>query len=248
MECVFRLATAGLAIVGLLSGLFLLAGPAWAAEPSSQESRPVRGAPPSASAPSGAGIGVAPSVPGKPAANAAASPGKAELAGEVMPKLFYLKDKDGNLQAVPGFSFEDFIDLYKLKNRLDQQEQKPRFNIDRMLITGEAKGDRAELTIDLRITLGDSQWVRIPLRFGSAVLREPAHYEGGGESVVHFDGEREGYTCWLRADPAQPQSLSLRVLAPLSTAGGESRLKLSARAGQCRSSSLPCRSRAPRRA
>ncbi len=39
---------------------------------------------------------------------------------EVRPSVYYLPDKQGNLQAVLDFSYEDFVELYKLKQRLDQ--------------------------------------------------------------------------------------------------------------------------------
>ena len=55
---------------------------------------------------------------------------------EVKPEVFYLKDKDGNLQAVPGFSFEEFVKLYRLKNQLEKPEAEPHFSLQRMLITG----------------------------------------------------------------------------------------------------------------
>jgi hypothetical protein len=149
------------------------------------------------------------------------------LPGEVKPELLHLKDKDGNLQAVPGFTFEDFIEYYNLKHRLDQQEQKPHYNLERIDITGTAVGERAELTITLTISLRDPQWVRVPLRLGGAALREPARYEGQGNHLVHFEDDREGYVCWLRGDPGQTHQLTLHVLAPLSHVGGETRLRLS---------------------
>ncbi len=149
------------------------------------------------------------------------------LPGEVKPELFLLKDKEGNLQAVPGFTYEDFKNLYNLKNRLDQQEQKPRYNLDRIDITGTSVGERAELSITLTIVLRDPQWVRVPLRLGGVVLREPARYEGQGNHLVHFEDDHEGYVCWLRGDPGQTHQLTLQVLAPLSHVGGETRLKLS---------------------
>ena len=38
------------------------------------------------------------------------------MPGEVLPQVFHLKDRDGNLQAVPGITYEQFMELWK-KNR-----------------------------------------------------------------------------------------------------------------------------------
>ena len=45
------------------------------------------------------------------------------------PSLYYLKDKQGNLQAVPNFTLEDFEELYKLKHQLVQGDQRPRYSL-----------------------------------------------------------------------------------------------------------------------
>lgn len=37
---------------------------------------------------------------------------------ESQPSIFYLPDKQGNLQPVLDFQYQDFVDLYKLKNQL----------------------------------------------------------------------------------------------------------------------------------
>ncbi len=151
-----------------------------------------------------------------PVRPAAPAPGPiAELPGEVNPKLFYLPDKDGNLQAVPGFTFESFVEAYKLKHRLDQKEQKPRFTVKQLDFDGTAGTDHAELTVKMTIALGDTQWVRVPLRLGAAVLREQPQCEGPADYLVHFEDDREGYVCWLRGDPEKTHILTLKILAPL---------------------------------
>ena len=174
------------------------------------------------------GAGAPPRLRSGGAGQANAGGGQGDLQGEVKPAVYYLEDKDGVLQPVLGFSFEDFETFYKLKNHLDQREQKPRYTIDRLSAVGDARATRAELTVQLTVTLRDSQWVRVPLRLDNVVLREPPKHEGAGQALVHFEDAREGYVCWLRGDPAQPQTLTLSVLAPLAAGGGESRLRLPA--------------------
>ena len=59
---------------------------------------------------------------------------------EAQPSLYYLKDKQGNLQAVPNFSFEDFEELYRLKHQLAQGDQRPRYSIQQISAGGTANG------------------------------------------------------------------------------------------------------------
>ena len=71
---------------------------------------------------------------------------------EIQPSIYYLKDKQGNLQAVPNFTLEDFEDLYKLKHQLGQGDPRPRYVLQQMLATGNVNAaGQAELTIQFRI-------------------------------------------------------------------------------------------------
>lgn len=211
----------------------LLPGPADAEEPRPTPSDRPASADHAAAGATGTGT-ASPAVPqtaapaGSPAA--AASPAIQagdQLPGEVKPDITYFPDKYGKLQPVIGWRIEDFEEIYKFKKGLEHQEQRPQFNIDRIDISGVAQADRAELTVTLTVALRDPQWVRVPLRLGGAVLREPAHYQGEGKHLLHFEDDREGYVCWLRGDPDQTHQLTLRLLAPLAHVGGETRLKLS---------------------
>ena len=87
-------------------------------------------------------------APAEPAAARTAEPAAARI-DEASPPLYYLKDKAGNLQAVPGFSLEDFEELFKLQNQLTQLEQRPRYSLQQMAIHGEVRGEQAELTVAL---------------------------------------------------------------------------------------------------
>ncbi|MHB9045983.1 MAG: hypothetical protein ACYC35_08590 [Pirellulales bacterium] len=167
-----------------------------------------------------------------PAVPAAKSPDKPAVApagkpAQVMPELYYLKDKNGNLQAVPGFTFEDFEELYRLKNQLAEGDQKPRYTLENISAAGTASPNHAELVLGFRIVVRDKDWVRVPLRLDAAVLREPPQYQGSGEYFLHFEDNGQGYVVWIRGDPSQPHQLTLKVLAPLAGGGSESRLKLS---------------------
>ncbi len=152
---------------------------------------------------------------------------------ETNPSIYYLKDKQGNLQAVPNFTLEDFEELYKLKHQLVQGDQRPRYSLQQMLATGSAgttysgsAAGQAELTIQFRILVREDQWTRIPLRLDQAVLRETAQYQGAGEHFLSFEGDGEGYVAWVRGAAGQQHQLTLKMLLPLTAIGQETRLRL----------------------
>jgi hypothetical protein len=157
--------------------------------------------------------------------NPAAEP-QATKVEEIRPSVYYLPDKQGNLQAVLDFNYEDFIELYKLKQRLTQRETLPRYSIQRMSITGSAGSENAELTIQFQIMLRDADWTRVSLRLDQGLLREPAQYQGAGEHFVHFAGNGEGYVVWIRGKKEGLHEITLKMLVPLSPAGEEKRLKI----------------------
>ncbi len=111
---------------------------------------------------------------------------------EAQPSLYYLKDKQGNLQAVPNFSFEDFEELYRLKHQLAQGDQRPRYTIQQITASGTADTERAELTIQFRILVREEQWLRVPLHLDQAVLREQPQYAGPGRAVPALRGRERG--------------------------------------------------------
>ncbi len=156
----------------------------------------------------------------------AKEPGSPAGVVEVKPEVFYVRDKDNRLVPVPGFSYEDFIKYYRLKEQLDHPDVKPRFNLEQMTLTGAAEGERAELTVSLKILVLDSQWVRIPLRMNKCALREPAGYRGDGDEFLQFEPNGDGYVAWLRGKGRGEHELTLKLLAPLSVTSGESRLEL----------------------
>lgn len=198
--------------------------------------RPAAGTPatpaPDAAAPAGSRPGTAASAPqsepaAPPAPTGPAAEAGDELPGEVKPSITYLPNKSGDLVPVPNLTFEDLMRAWEIIHRLDQQEQRPRFSINSIDLSGAAQGERAELTATFTIVVRDPQWVRVPLRLGGAALRDPPHDDGKGNLLVHFADDRDGYVCWLRGDPNETHKLTLRLLAPLVHVGGETRLKLS---------------------
>jgi hypothetical protein len=146
---------------------------------------------------------------------------------ETEPSIYYLPDKQGNLQPVLDFKYQDFVDLYKLKNQLGRRDQPPRFSLQRISASGSAQETQAELTVQFQVSTRDTQWVRVPLRLDQGLLRGPAQYKGPGEHVVQYEGEGTGYVCWIRGKPDTQHEITLTILVPLESVGEETRLKLS---------------------
>jgi len=145
---------------------------------------------------------------------------------EIRPSVFYLPDKDGNLQAVLDFRYEDFIELYKIKQRLEEHEELPRYSLQNMSINGSAGREYADLTIQFQVLVRDSDWVRVPLRLDQALLSEPAQYQGPGEHFIHFEGSGRGYVSWIRSPKEGQHNISLKVLVPLNLVGEQTKLVL----------------------
>jgi hypothetical protein len=166
-----------------------------------------------------------------PAATAATPPAEDDsrrpaAITEVKPEVFYLRAKDGTLQAVPGFTFEDFMELYKLKQDFPRAAEPSRFVVDTVKLTGTARREGAELTAEIAVTTRDEGWLRVPLGLGPAMLTKPPTYQGPSEQIMEFDEKLEGYVVWLRGVRGKQHVLRLPLLAPLAAMGDETRLKL----------------------
>ena len=170
---------------------------------------------------------VGPSGPAETVPAAAGPPVAARTDGIEESKLpFYLRDKDGKLVAMPGWTFEEFEQLYQRSQGLAEPDLTPRWVIESMSAAGTARGSHAELSVTLGIVLGDDRPVQVPLRLDQAVLRAPLGYDGPGQPLVFFDDRTGGYVAVLQGKPRQPIQLTLTVLVPLVKLGGENRLAL----------------------
>jgi hypothetical protein len=148
------------------------------------------------------------------------------LPGELMPRVYMLKDKEGKLQAMPGFPFEQFVELYKLKHQLDEEHRQPDFTIENLVVAGTTSGKRVELTADFTIVVHSSGWVRVPLRLGGAVLREQAAHAGPGEHFLHFEEDGDGYVSWIRSESGKSHHIALKLLLATTPLGPEQQMRL----------------------
>ena len=142
------------------------------------------------------------------------------------PSLYYLKDSRGNLQAVPGFTLEEFEELYRHKENLALRDERPRYSVQRLLAQGEVVDRHAELTAEVSVLVRSEDWVRVPLRFDEGALREPARHEGDGEQLLQYEPDGGGYIAWIRGPTDKPHKLTLKLLVPVKRVGEQSQLTL----------------------
>lgn len=158
-------------------------------------------------------------------------PASAETAPAVQeadPPLYYLEDDSGELQAVPGFTLEDFEALYKLKHRLEQPNQPLPYSLQSLSLEGEVREGRAELTARLQILVRQEHWVRVPLQLDNATVIGEAKYEGPGKHFLHCAADSGGYESWIQGSGGQKHVVTLKLLVPVEQSGVESRLSLQA--------------------
>jgi hypothetical protein len=147
---------------------------------------------------------------------------------ELRPEVLYLRDKNGRLVPVPGFRYEDFVELLQRKQRGDAPaSEPPAFTMQQLSVTGAADGALAKLTVHLDVALTGTKWTKVPLGFGGSALAQPASYEGDGEFMLEYDDQGERYIAWLRGEARSEHHLTLEVRAPLTTNGPKRQLALS---------------------
>ncbi|MEX2139291.1 MAG: hypothetical protein WD894_08525 [Pirellulales bacterium] len=147
---------------------------------------------------------------------------------ELRPEVMYLRDKSGKLVPVPGFSYEDFLELLRLKQGpVPPGHELPKYSLQQALIEGETNGQQALLTARFDVQVVGSEWVQVPLGLGRVVLEGPIEYEGDGDSLIDYDEASRQYKAWLRGTNGGVHRLTLKLRAPLTAIGGIQKLSLS---------------------
>ena len=157
----------------------------------------------------------------------------AKSAGEIREaktEIFHLKDAEGNLVKVANLSLEEFEQLYKLRRQLLGAKAPPEFAVEEVIYSGEATRTHATLTVRLKVRIvaekTNVEWIRVPLGFASTILQDRATHTGPGDFFIALDSA-EGYVCWLKAQSKSVHTVGLKLIAPLQSAGDETRLVIS---------------------
>jgi hypothetical protein len=150
-----------------------------------------------------------------------------EAVKEVQPPVLFLRNKDGGLlQAVLGYTLEDFERLVTQRAQLSLGQQPPRFQLDKVIAHGTANDRQADLTVEIAVLVNHRDWVRVPLRLHHAMLRDKPRYEGAGEWRIEYDPTAQEYVLWLNGDQDQSHRLTLEIAAPLERVADLTEMKL----------------------
>jgi hypothetical protein len=146
---------------------------------------------------------------------------------EVQPPVLFLRNKDGGLlQAVLGYTLEDFERLVTQRAQLSLGQQPPQFQLDKVIARGTANDRQADLTVEIAVLVNHLGWVRVPLRLHHAMLRDKPRYEGASEWRVEYDPTAQEYVLWLKGEQDQPHRLTLDIAAPLERVTDQTEMKL----------------------
>lgn len=150
---------------------------------------------------------------------------------EAEPEGLYLPNEKGELIYVPDYPYERFEQLLKQQRNLADPPPPP-ISMKLMTFTGEVVKDRLEAMVEFLLVGGkpgavdEGEWVRVPLRFNQACLRDDPTFKGAGEHFLTFDAERGGYICWLKTSAAEEHRVVLPLMLPVRRVGEESRFSL----------------------
>jgi hypothetical protein len=149
---------------------------------------------------------------------------------EVGPTTVYLKDENGQLVPVPGITYERFRELLLLEAR--GAADPPPAVIDQLSLSGDIRGDVAELTADVTITCQRPVWHQVPLRLTRAALtgRIVLKDRSSDDQFVHRYEPAAGHTLWIKPSAKRMMGGSIKLTLPLTlkvtTAGFEKQLAL----------------------
>jgi hypothetical protein len=156
--------------------------------------------------------------------------GKIEFVG---PDTYLLLDAEGRPQPVLGMSYEEFVAAWKTLQNVEASAE-PRFTIDELRISGNARDDHAELDVELTIQSRETGTLKVPLGMADAILLEPPRFQqletvapaAKKQTLVSYEPQSGGYVAWVDGAAGRRQRLILKILRPLVRDGNEVSLAL----------------------
>lgn len=159
------------------------------------------------------------------------SPGTQPTLSEVKPEIWYLRDADGTLLPSPGFRYEDFVELMRLKEGLPAKPRQPDAIVDRMAIDATIDGRFCRVEIVFQIDCTHAGWASAFLAIPQLILDRPPVHEGAGRFVLEpvvraarnppgdAEGgvgrvlaEEGGYRAWFEGIADERQDLARHVI------------------------------------
>lgn len=160
-----------------------------------------------------------------PGSTPAASPPAAVQ--EVKPEQIYIRDVDGSLKLMLGWTMSQFEELVRLRDGLEQRNQAPPYLIEEIHAQGKVIEEYAELAIRVRIRLRVDQPCRVPLRLEQLVLQELPQRGNDQPLLFSFNRQDGGYLLYLQGSADTVEEVVFRGWVPIGYTGNEARLVLS---------------------
>ena len=132
---------------------------------------------------------------------------------ETAPQIYYVEDDAGRLVPVPGFSYRDFSELFRLKEGLPGPVQPPAAVLESVVVRvepadGAADGTRPA-TVECSVRQARRGWVSVPLDLAGLIVTAAPEHEGPGRLLV--DAAAGGLQAWFDAAPDAEQSVRHRL-------------------------------------
>lgn len=140
---------------------------------------------------------------------------------EVRPELFYLKTGSGGLVPVPGFRYEDFVDMLRLKEGLPRGPRPPSAVLTSVELDGTIDGAVCRATVELRVSQTEAGWASVPVGLSSMRFTKGPVHKGPGKFLLEVDtdpvpGDRPpGYRAWFEGSAGGQHVVRLEGTLPV---------------------------------
>ena len=146
---------------------------------------------------------------------------------EVKPEQIYLRDADGSLKLMLGWTMAQFEELVRLRDALEQRSRPPAYALEGVNIIGKAFDHYAELLIECKVRILTDTPVRVPLGLEQMILREIPRRADGSPLLIFRSQNDGGYVVYLQGKKDSLEDITLRAWVPVIQNGNDRRLVLS---------------------
>lgn len=144
---------------------------------------------------------------------------------EAKPEVYFVKDKNGELIPLVGFTLEQFEKMLREEGAA-APPPKPQYRIESVDATGAVDSRNAKLTVTFVIDVDAAGWVRIPLGLRGSVLEKQVEYAGPGKFTLEYDARVDEYALWLHGKEEQQHRVILRTASAVTDDGAARTLRL----------------------
>lgn len=169
---------------------------------------------------------------------------------EVRPEIWYLRDASGSLLPAPGFRYEDFVELMRLRDGLPVRPRQPDAVLERIALDASIEGRVCRIEAVCEIDCTAAGWTSAFLALDPLVLDASPVHDGQGRFLLEPLGrgrsrgrseddtgpglgpaEEGGYRAWFErggtdGDGITRQRLRLSGIVPVERSGSSESIRL----------------------